>query len=90
MYSVCFQLIHLVLHERNQWGNDDGDRLMYLCQIDTGYLIENRLAGAGWGSQEDIRVILIAIQCQFALLYYGADNLPLADLFVSMLVAGSL
>ncbi len=35
-----FQLADLILHQRNQRSNDNGNRLMYLSQINTRHLIE--------------------------------------------------
>ena len=38
--STGFQLADLILHQCNQRSNDNGNRLMYLSQINTGHLIE--------------------------------------------------
>ena len=80
MHTAGFQLTDLILHQSDQRSDNDGHRLMHLCQIDARHLIECRLTCTGGSGQEHIGVILIAIQRQLALLDDGADDLALTDL----------
>ena len=80
VHPAGFQLADLILHQGDQRSDNEGHCLMHLCQIDARHLIECGLARTGGSGQEHIGVILIAIQCQLALLDNGADDLALADL----------
>ena len=80
MHAAGFQLGDLILHQSNQRRDHDSDSLVYLRQIDTGYLIEHRFACAGGSGQEHIGVVLIVSHGKLALPNDGADDLALTDL----------
>ena len=80
MHAAGFQLGDLILHQSNQRRDHDSDSLVYLRQIDTGYLIEHRFACAGGSGQEHIGVVLIVSHGKLALPDDGADDLALTDL----------
>ncbi len=48
--SECADSVHLVLHQGNQRGNDDGSTIAHQCRK----LVAHGLAAAGWHNHETI------------------------------------